>query len=470
MTTHEFRSNEGYLNVVSNQLDGKNFVSEFSYSAISALQPKFRINQPDDVYEQEADQAADQVMRMTSPFIQLKNTSTYSLHRKCAHCEKEEMEIQRKDLNNDGRRSEKDLERYVGNLHSGGQNLPDEVRSFFEPKLGADFSNVKIHNDDSAAKSASSINALAYTSGNNVVFNSGQYNPNTDSGKRLLAHELTHVIQQGNTAEKISQKKKNVIDKRNVIQPQIQRSIRWEGADVHETVDLADTVVTQNEPVTWLKLNGKIVKFNILDTAGTIKAPGINTFKEGTRWIATVNSVPEQVGGNDETVLKPGPWVKAMSKTNLTSINWEETLHVAKIQNIDKCKGAGTISFTVKGKPSDDELYKANRIHENHHSSDDKAAFESVVGRWDKGLQDAKDKHTKFGGDTPDDATATLLGFMGGTPDNIAEQVFSSSTERGLAFHDSPEGRHMEPFSLTINKDCSVVSLEVERGFPPAEL
>jgi len=62
---------------------------------------------------------------------------------------------------------------------------------------------IRIHTDTSAAKSAQGIHALAYTIGNNIVFNSGQYSPTTDHGKRLLAHELTHVIQQGHTGSRI---------------------------------------------------------------------------------------------------------------------------------------------------------------------------------------------------------------------------------------------------------------------------
>lgn len=79
---------------------------------------------------------------------------------------------------------------------STGKPLDADVRSYMEPRFNYDFSSVRIHDNELAAKSADSINALAYTSGNNIVFNSGEYNANTDPGKRLLAHELTHVIQQ----------------------------------------------------------------------------------------------------------------------------------------------------------------------------------------------------------------------------------------------------------------------------------
>ena len=83
---------------------------------------------------------------------------------------------------------------------SGGRELPDPERSFFEPRFGHDLSDVRIHTDGPAAKAAQSVNALAYTLGRDVVFGEGQYRPGTDGGRRLLAHELAHTIQQRGTA------------------------------------------------------------------------------------------------------------------------------------------------------------------------------------------------------------------------------------------------------------------------------
>jgi len=161
------------------------------------FQPKLTINNPNDEYEKEADAMADKVMRMQQPFIQTKPLPLTSVQRKCAHCEEEEeKKAQRKDMNGSETNADHTLESYVGNLNGSGQSLSNEVRNFYEPRFGYDFSNVRVHTDSVAAKSTQSINAMAYTSGNNIVFNSGQYSPNTDSGKRLLGHELTHVVQQ----------------------------------------------------------------------------------------------------------------------------------------------------------------------------------------------------------------------------------------------------------------------------------
>jgi hypothetical protein len=81
-------------------------------------------------------------------------------------------------------------------LSSAGQPLDSDTRRFFAARFGHDFANVRVHADAAAAESAHSVNALAYTVGRDIVFGAGQYAPNTSIGKRLLAHELTHVVQQ----------------------------------------------------------------------------------------------------------------------------------------------------------------------------------------------------------------------------------------------------------------------------------
>jgi hypothetical protein len=82
-------------------------------------------------------------------------------------------------------------------LRSPGQPLDAAARAFFEPRFGHDFSKVRLHTDSEAAESARSVNALAYTVGRDVVFGAAQYAPGTATGNALLAHELTHVVQQG---------------------------------------------------------------------------------------------------------------------------------------------------------------------------------------------------------------------------------------------------------------------------------
>jgi len=86
-------------------------------------------------------------------------------------------------------------------LRSPGQPLDQQTRAFFEPRFGHDFSKVRVHTDARAAESARAVNALAYTVGRDLVFGTGQHTPGTVASKRLLAHELTHSIQQAESIQ-----------------------------------------------------------------------------------------------------------------------------------------------------------------------------------------------------------------------------------------------------------------------------
>jgi hypothetical protein len=157
------------------------------------FQPKLAVGPVDDQYEREADAVADHVMSGGEGHIQTKIPSV-NIQPKCSHCDEEE-KLQRKE---NGNAIENDNASSIVSdaLDSTGQSLDSGTRSFMESHFGYDFSNVKIHTNEVAAKSAQSLNALAYTSGNNIVFNQDQYNPSSQHGKKLLAHELTHVVQQ----------------------------------------------------------------------------------------------------------------------------------------------------------------------------------------------------------------------------------------------------------------------------------
>jgi hypothetical protein len=174
------------------------------------FQAKLTINDPGDEYEQEADAMADKVMRMPvhdRSFFSPVSANISHLQRKCAHCEEEE-KLQRSET---GNHPITDITASVHKtLGSSGQSLDKSTRSYMEQRFGYDFNDVQIHSDSLAHQSSSEINALAFTHDNHIVFGEGQYQPGTDSGKRLLAHELTHVIQQDNYLNKTnSQLSKN---------------------------------------------------------------------------------------------------------------------------------------------------------------------------------------------------------------------------------------------------------------------
>ena len=138
--------------------------------------------------------------------------SPNQINRKCGSCEdEEETAIQRKTIPNAHgitSRSPSHLREAVG---SGGQPLDLQTRSFFEPRFGYDFSNIRIHADSTAGRSSQLINAKAYTLGNDIVFGGGEYRPETNSGRELIAHELAHTIQQTRSPINIQRKEKDKI-------------------------------------------------------------------------------------------------------------------------------------------------------------------------------------------------------------------------------------------------------------------
>ncbi|HET6976767.1 MAG TPA: DUF4157 domain-containing protein [Pyrinomonadaceae bacterium] len=118
----------------------------------------------------------------------------------CEECEKEKL-VQRS-AGSESRQpsAAPEVAAQMQSMRNSGEPLNDELREFFEPRFGHDFSRVRIHTDARAADTSKALNARAYTVGRDVAFASGQYNPETSDGRQLLAHELTHVVQQENSS------------------------------------------------------------------------------------------------------------------------------------------------------------------------------------------------------------------------------------------------------------------------------
>lgn len=148
------------------------------------LQAKLKIGQPHDMYEQEADRVAEQVMRMQEPQVQ----------RKCAKCNEDEEKVLKPKAIGSIANTVPPIVHEV--LSTPGQPLDTQTRSFMEPRFGHDFGNIRVHADAKAAESARAVNALAYTVGRDIILGEDQINSGTWQGKRLLAHELAHVVQQ----------------------------------------------------------------------------------------------------------------------------------------------------------------------------------------------------------------------------------------------------------------------------------
>ena len=182
-------------------------------TVVPAVQMKMTVNKPGDKFEQEADKMADKVMRMPAPASPIKEEK---LQRQPADKlqKKDDEKIQKAPATTEKfQRKAGDSAPAVGanvqsaiqNQTAGGQPLSADVRSYMEPRFGADFSNVRIHNDPEAAGLSNQLSARAFTYQNHVFFSRDQYQPGTSEGKQLLAHELTHTIQQGHSIQRSPQ-------------------------------------------------------------------------------------------------------------------------------------------------------------------------------------------------------------------------------------------------------------------------
>jgi hypothetical protein len=161
------------------------------------LQPKLVVGAANDIYEQEADRVAEQVMRMPEPKIQrVCPECEEELQRQPMAEEEEEETLQTKTAFGEPPTVSINLQNQITALRGGGQPLPQSERNFFEPRFGTDFSGVRLHTDSTADTLNRTLNARAFTTGQDVFFRQDEYDVGRSRGKELLAHELAHVVQQ----------------------------------------------------------------------------------------------------------------------------------------------------------------------------------------------------------------------------------------------------------------------------------
>jgi|GEM_PF-2463257 len=199
--------------------------SDYSFQAYESsphfspyVQPKLKIGQPNDKYEQEADAMADKVMRMPDDTIQRaakpKIEEEEKIQMKTAgkgKAPKEEEELlQTKPImmKSEGGESAATpaLATQLNSTKGSGKSLAPDVNASMSNAFGTDFSHVRVHTDTRATQMNQDLNAKAFTHGSDVYFNQGQYAPTSSQGKKLLAHELTHVIQQDKSKNQIQRR------------------------------------------------------------------------------------------------------------------------------------------------------------------------------------------------------------------------------------------------------------------------
>jgi peptidoglycan hydrolase-like protein with peptidoglycan-binding domain len=209
----------------------------------ATVRAKLTVGTPNDEYEQEADRVADQVMRTAQPLASAETVATPPANTPAPRQMNEEGQagaqtvLVHRQMRGDGPEVSPEVETHINSSRGGGRPLPEPVRASMEAKFGQDFGGVRVHNGPGAAEAARKVNAQAFTTGQDLHFAEGQYQPDTPQGQRLLAHELTHTVQQGapSAARAASQLQRTIGDGHDLRSNRFKGNVQLEAAYDNES-------------------------------------------------------------------------------------------------------------------------------------------------------------------------------------------------------------------------------------------
>lgn len=252
------------------------------------VQKKMSVGAENDSYEAEADAIADKVLQMDN-VKQHRFTQTSALvQKKCAHCEEEE-KIRKKPLAETITpyiqkaslaattevQAPVQVENQIITTKGSGNRLDNRTKDYMEERFGVDFSDVRIHTNSQAVQMSQDLNAKAFTVGNDIYFNQGQFNPSSSSGKHLLAHELTHTIQQsGSQVQRVQKKGTAQIIQRNIL------------GDIGRGIGSAASTAWDYTGGAAIRFGGRVIEW-VEDRAEDIIneiAPGLLRFLRSSIW------------------------------------------------------------------------------------------------------------------------------------------------------------------------------------------
>jgi Domain of unknown function (DUF4157) len=227
-------------------------------------------------------------------------------------------------------------------LRSSGQPLDTETREFMEPRFRHDFSQVRVHTNRRAAESARELNALAYTVGRDMVFRTGEYVPGTTAGKRLLAHELTHVVQQSHCVQgvqgKLTLDASSSIEERDAGKTalsiirggqgnaQQQISVKLQRQQSEEDAPISRPLIEkfrgdEESP----SVNDKVLAQNV-NPSGTRTSSGSSPASSSVFYVSFENVVPPAVPDHSEA--HPGPGGLLANRAGYTRVNIKKRVNI----------------------------------------------------------------------------------------------------------------------------------------------
>ena len=470
------------------------------------IQTKLKINKPGDIYEQEADSVADAVMRMPEPVVQrevepeeeeeeerlqtkpLANQITPLVQRQPDPADEEEEEeetIQAKPLAGHTPEVTPAISSGIQSLDGGGQPLSGSERRFFESRFRADFSNVRIHNDTLAVNAARSVNARAFAFGNNVVFGAGEYSSDTLAGRKLFAHELTHVVQQSRNKRSLQRMPYDLDSSTALLHESIEKQYcRETGKPFQPGIRFSPGYAA------WLEANTPRIQFippieeqvNPLErfrqrkSAGTtiplINGKNVHADKMPQRLSNMLNEIMPTVIKSEvafgslrrcrfDPVFKLDVGTKIIVPTPPDEKGWKAKLSPAALNNPPQCIGKAEVETTLRGDPDDRSYQKLIRDGELEHVQSIRVLYKRhlvpyynfVMGLSSIGASDADCNIQQQLGRR---AELAAMGFILG--DMAESKRF-----------DDPGSTHFISMSLDIDTNCNTATLTSKQKHPQQE-
>ena len=287
---------------------------------------------------------------------------------------KEEEKVQKKEAAGSSG-SQGSVGSYVSSLSSKGNPLPAQVNQFFSSRMGYDFSHVKVHTDQEAAASAKEVNAKAYTIGNHVLFNERQYNTESSDGKKLMAHELAHVIQNNKTPHL----------------RRINRSAAFKNSTPAYSVNLAEqfiTAISSTPGNTEFGSTHPLIN-NVDLTASSsnpIRIPAlgdISTVSVNNQFESSVTTVPI-----NETSFR--------MRLPQRGSNWRKSAAVSTVQGVFGSRSCNntTTTIVVNGDPNSATVIANTKTHEDVHVQHIRDAHANNIVTYDNFISTTKTSDT----------------------------------------------------------------------------
>ncbi|AEV96875.1 hypothetical protein A4D02_29960 [Niastella koreensis] len=322
---------------------------------------------------------------------------------------------------------------YVGSLNGKGHALSPLVNQFFSSRIGYDFSQVRIHTDKEAAESARSVHAKAYTIGNNIVFNEGQYNAESQEGKKLLAHELTHVVQQ-----------------------------KGGESELDRTINYTDATSTGRDPIplalakghstlgkTYLKINGKPV-----EGKDEIRKPIWEAFEKAT---LDYNSQTKKCTINLKDVNLTIS-ADLLVLTDPTDDKWTGKYPGSLLDSSSACSKQGTVNVQLVSTPKGGAALQAQvAADENDH-------YQDILRLSKRHMEAFYDQLSKLSKDSKDGGNDCVKWFQDEVQDKNSKMVvaFTDDWVAAVDSHDNKSSGAHNRNARTNVTDCKLITITVQ--------